>query len=127
MRPSTKPSLQHHSNSLAGLNPLPTTQQVLAAVAIGRADPFAPLPSAAGGATQPGALPAGFRFNGVLRSGAQAQALVQLGSLSGSLSAGEVGGKTTVLLPPGWQVAAVDAQRGRLSLRQGTQLITLDL
>jgi hypothetical protein len=72
-------------------------------------------------------LPSGFRFTGVVRSGSQAQALVQFGSLSGSLSAGEVGGRTTELLPPGWRVAAVDAQRGRLSLQQGSQTVRLDL
>ena len=118
---------QAPADPLAGLNPLPSPQQVLAAVGIGRADPFAPLPPGPGAGAQAPGLPAGFRFSGVVRSGPQAQALVQFGSLSGSLSPGEVGGRTTALLPPGWRVAAVDAQRGRLTLQQGSQTVRLDL
>ena len=126
-RPAAPAAGQAAADPLAGLNPLPSPQQVLAAVGMGRVDPFAPLPPGPGAAAQVAGAPAGFRFTGVVRSGAQAQALVQFGSLSGSLSAGAVGGRSTDLLPPGWRVAAVDAQRGRLSLQQGSQVVRLDL
>lgn len=125
--PPAQEGPQQSANPLGGLNPLPSAQQVLAAVSLGRADPFAPLPPGPGGGAQPQPLPTDFRFRGVVRSGGQVQALVQFGSLSGSLSPGDVGGRTTALLPSGWRVAAVDAQRGRLSLRQGNQLVTVDL
>ena len=110
-----------------GFNPLPTPQQVVAAVRIGRLDPFAPFSPPAGTAPQSTGLPQGFRFSGVVRGGGQAEALVQFGSLSGTLRAGQVGGRSTDLLPQGWTVARVDGQRGRLTLRQGSQLVTADL
>ena len=110
-----------------GFNPLPTPQQVVAAVRIGRLDPFAPVSAPAGTAPQPTGLPQGFRFSGVVRGGGQPEALVQFGSLSGTLRAGQVGGRSTDLLPLGWTVARVDGQRGRLTLRQGGQLVTADL
>jgi len=110
-----------------GFNPLPTPQQVVAAVRIGRLDPFAPFSPPAGTAPQATGLPQGFRFSGVVRGGGQAEALVQFGSLSGTLRAGQVGGRSTDLLPQGWTVARVDGQRGRLTLRQGGQLVTADL
>jgi len=110
-----------------GFNPLPTPQQVVAAVRIGRLDPFAPFSPPAGTAPQSTGLPQGFRFSGVVRGGGQAEALVQFGSLSGTLRAGQVGGRSTDLLPQGWTVARVDGQRGRLTLRQGGQLVTADL
>ncbi len=110
-----------------GFNPLLTPQQVVAAVRIGRLDPFAPFSPPAGTAPQSTGLPQGFRFSGVVRGGGQAEALVQFGSLSGTLRAGQVGGRSTDLLPQGWTVARVDGQRGRLTLRQGGQLVTADL
>jgi len=110
-----------------GFNPLPTPQQVVAAGRIGRLDPFAPFSPPAGTAPQSTGLPQGFRFSGVVRGGGQAEALVQFGSLSGTLRAGQVGGRSTDLLPQGWTVARVDGQRGRLTLRQGGQLVTADL
>jgi len=106
---------------------LPTPQQVVAAVTMGRFDPFAPVSPPAGTAPQPTGLPQGFRFSGVVRGGGQAEALVQFGGLSGTLRAGQVGGRSTALLPLGWTVARVDGQRGRLTLRQGGQLVTADL
>ena len=100
---------------------------MVASVAIGRLDPFAPVAPPAGTAPQPTGLPQGFRFSGVVRGRGQAEALVQFGGLSGTLRAGQVGGRTTDLLPLGWTVAQVDGHRGRLTLRQAGQLVTADL
>lgn len=113
-----------------GLTPLPTPQQVVTAQPVGRADPFAPLPATAG--TGPGvaavpAVPQGFRFNGVIRSGHQAEALVQFGADSGSLRVGDVGGRSTRLLPPGWAVGGIDVARGQLILRASGQAVRLSL
>ena len=115
----------------AGLTPLPSPQQVVTAQPVGRMDPFAPLRAQAsggpGGAALAPAVPQGFRFQGVIRSGNQAQALVQFGGDSGSLRVGDVGGRSTRLLPPGWAVGAIDVARGRLILRASGQAIPLSL
>lgn len=156
-----------------GLTPLPTTDQLLASMPIGRNDPFAPQPQAAsavgpdqtspagssaspapGGraslapgsagavARRPGPgqrpapppplqLPADFRFNGVMRAGSRPQALVQLGPDIGTVCVGArgfcAGSGLAALLPPGWTVAAIDVERGRLTLRQGSRSVTAEL
>jgi hypothetical protein len=68
---------------LPGLTPLPSVNQVVASVASGRVDPFAPL-SAGGSAVgtsgarpAPLSLPPGLVFHGVIRSGGTPEALVQ--------------------------------------------------
>lgn len=111
----------------AGLTPLPSAQQVVTAVPLGRRDPFAPPVAAVVSAPVRLNLPTGFRFSGVILTGGEAQALVQLGSLSGSLRPGDRGGRTTDLLPNGWSVARIDVRRGVLSLRQGQRILSLEL
>lgn len=106
---------------------------MLAAAPGGRVDPFAPQPGFGGaGPTAPARLqlPADFRFSGVMRSAGQPLALVQFGANSGALSVGERGGSQpnqTELLPSGWTVAAIDVDRGVLTLRQGKQVVTAEL
>lgn len=150
----------------SGLQPLPTPQQVIGAVPLGRRDPFAQLlPSFSPGSTGPNGkpvtlqseqaaiasqsgtstsratksgatrlgspgvaaapdgarplqLPKDFSISGVIRSGGITEAVVSYGSLSGSLRAGDRGGRTTDLLPPGWSVAAVDVNQGLLTLQK---------
>ena len=113
---------------VAGLTPLPSSNQVVASVAAGRVDPFAPL-VAAGPVARPAplSLPPGLVFNGVIRSGGSPEALVQFGGETGTLRVGQRGGRTTGLLPAGWSVASIDVQRGRLTLRQGKQSVTAEL
>jgi hypothetical protein len=137
---------------LAGLTPLPTANALLASVAIGREDPLAPqapVPRSAGSATRPpGAqtppgtasrpvaparleLPDNFRFSGVLRAGSTPQAFVEVGDQSGPVCPGADGscpasGLPTVL-PRGWGVAAIDVERGRLTLRKGSRTVTTQL
>lgn len=132
-----------------GLVPLPSPQQVSAAVALGRLDPFtSPVPPSrpqaaaggapgstamgAGGATAgggaaavpkagPPALPADFQFSGVITSRGRAEALVQTGSVSGTVQVGDIGrGSANPWLPQGWSVDAIDARQGVLTLRQGS-------
>jgi hypothetical protein len=110
------------------LTPLPTPQQVIQALPVGRRDPFAPPPVVAV-AKGPAVinLPAGFRFTGVIVAGGQAQALVQRGGLSGSLRVGDRGGGGTNPLPAGWSVARIDGQNGVLTLRQGQRNVKVQL
>jgi hypothetical protein len=128
---------------VAGLTPLPSANALLASVPIGREDPLAPqaslarssgsgspTPQGASAATRPAApapppLPADFRFSGVLRAGSTPQAFVQVGGQSGPVCPGPDGtcpasGLPSVL-PQGWGVAAIDVERGKLTLRQGSR------
>lgn len=114
----------------AGFTPLPTPQQVVAPLATGRPDPFAPL-APAPQALAAVALPEGLRFTGVIRSGGHAQALIQLKDQSGPVCVGPrgycPGAGLPALLPPGWSVTGIDVQNGRLALRQGSQRRILSL
>jgi hypothetical protein len=134
------------------LVPLPTRQEVVTAVAVGRRDPFgdvmprwrlpsppggpggpggSPGAAAGGGATAvrpvPPGVPEGFRLAGVIRSGGRSEAVVQLGTRSGTLRPGDRGGRTTDLLPPGWSVASIDVNRGSLTLQQGGRRVIAEL
>ena len=123
--------------SPAGLTPLATPRQVVTAIGIGRADPFAPVqlaqasgqlgpdgkPKPASGGTT---LPEGFRLTGVMRTGGLAQALVQIGDQSGPLCPGPRGrctgaGYDQPLLPAGWTVTGIDVVNGLLALSDGRQ------
>ncbi|MDP4682169.1 MAG: hypothetical protein NWS39_04980, partial [Cyanobium sp. MAG_255] len=64
---------------MAGLTPLPSSNQVVASVSSGRVDPFAPLQISAS-RPAPLSLPPGLIFNGVIRSGGTPEALVQFGA-----------------------------------------------
>jgi hypothetical protein len=76
-------------------------------------------------------LPADFRFTGVMRRGSTPQAFVQVGDQSGPVCKGPDGACPTSglpsVLPPGWGVAAIDVDRGRLTLRKGNSTITTRL
>jgi hypothetical protein len=108
----------------AGFTPLPTPQQVVAALPTGRLDPFAPLPQAT--AAAPGGTPAGdLLFTGVIRSAGRAQALVQVGDQSGAVCVGRrgvcPGSGLPALLPSDWSVTSIDVASGRLVLNQAGQ------
>ena len=104
-----------------GLTPLPSPQQVLAALPIGRPDPFAPVVVPA----QPGSpAPEGLRLTGVLRSRFGPQAFLQLApGQGGAVCLGPrglcAGSGLPALLPPGWSVVSIDVANGRLLLNQG--------
>ncbi len=122
----------------AGLTPLPSSQQVVAAFQVGRKDPFGTLPEltapVAGGAKgraraaePPPAFLEEFRFSGVIQSAGQSEAVVTYRNFSGSLRPGDRGGRNTDLLPSGWSVASVDVGRGRLTLQSGSRKVSVDL
>ena len=141
----------------AGLDPLPTPQQVVSALPLGRRDPFGgvgPAPvraeveaavtqSGAGKATSSAAsvagqgrsvrpgplqLPSGFHLTGMIQSGGQSQALVELGTQAGPLCVGQrgfcPGAGAPPLLPPGWTVASIDVARGQLVLGRAGRWLT---
>lgn len=127
---------------IAGLTPLPTPTAVVGGLPQGRIDPFAPVASAASGATDasgrplpavkpPLQPPPGFSFSGVVSSRGRAQALVQLAGQTGPICVGTrgfcPGSGIAPLLPAGWSVTRIDVASGLLSLRQGKQSLTLAL
>ncbi len=123
---------------LAGLTPLPSKQQVLAAAPTDRPDPFAPVirpqpaGAAAGAASRPAGpvpltLPEDFRFSGVIAIAGVPQALVQRTEQSGSVVVGDQGGRSTRLIPNGWVVTEIDVHNGRLRMRLGKQTISAAL
>ena len=71
--------------------------------------------------------PEGLRLTGVLQSGGRSEAVVEFKQASGSLHPGDRGGESTDLLPPGWSVAAIDIQRGQLTLQVGRRRVVLDM
>ncbi|CAK6699585.1 hypothetical protein [Synechococcus sp. CBW1107] len=112
----------------AGFTPLPTPQQVVAALPTGRVDPFAPLaqPAAAGApAAAASASASQLRFTGVIRTAGQAQALVQVGDQSGAVCVGRRGvcrgSGLPAFLPADWSVTSIDVASGRLVLNQAGQ------
>ncbi len=72
-------------------------------------------------------LPTGFSVSGVIRSGGLSEAVVSYGALSGSLRPGDRGGRTTDLLPSGWSVAAIDVNRGLITLQKNGQRVSAEL
>ncbi len=122
----------------SGLTPLPTSQQVVAAFPVGRRDPFASLAPAVAPAAPAGAAARAaarrppeflneFKVSGVIQGAGHAEAVVTYKSISGSLRPGDVGGRSTDLLPSGWSVAAVDVQNGFLVLQNGGRKVKVDL
>lgn len=139
IQPATAPAASQ-SLSTPGLVPLPSRKQVLAAVPPGRTNPFAPVAGGPGSPPPPPkteprlrprpaplSLPAEFRFTGVIGSGGVSEAIVEFGPFSGSVRSGDMGGRTTELLPPGWKVASVNVRREHLVLQKGSQRITARL
>ena len=121
-----------------GLNPLPTQSQVVAAVPMGRKDPFAPIPGTRMNPSPakrpqpppsppPLSLPESFRFTGVISSGGGGEAIVELGALSGSVRPGDIGGRTTQLLPQDWKVVSINVSQERLTLQKGERRLTKSL
>jgi hypothetical protein len=72
-------------------------------------------------------LPGDFSLSGVIQSGGTSEAVVTYRDLSGSLRPGDRGGRTTDLLPPGWSVAAIDVQRGVLTLHKDGRKVSAQL
>ncbi|MFM8968342.1 MAG: hypothetical protein ACKOGI_10480 [Vulcanococcus sp.] len=113
----------------SGFTPLPSPQQVLAALPVGRADPFAPVVASAQAA---GPAAEGLRLTGVLRSRFGAQAFLQLAPGQGGAVCVAprgvcAGSGLPALLPPGWSVLSIDVAQGRLLLNQGGQRRLLSL
>ena len=114
--PSPTPPLM---SGATGLKPLPTVQQVQAAVPSGRADPFSPLPVATTAVDQPAS--GGSRLLGVLTVGTETRALFSFGTSRGEICVGPRGHCSPdhpLVLPEGWSVLTIDAQKGCVQLAE---------
>ncbi len=130
------------------LAPLATPQQVVKAVSVGRRDPFGNVlvptliqprespasitaPSRSPAPPRALAWPKGLAFEGVLQTFSETEAMVSYtpeeaggsGPSAGSLRVGDTSAEKPGLLPPGWQVAAIDGNRGELVLRKGGETV----
>lgn len=150
------PQAQAPAAAAIGLQPLPSPEQVSAAVALGRLDPFLdprpPEALAAAGRPSTGAQSSGppatgsisagtttsasplvgrsvqpplvrppLVLTGVIQTGSGPSAIVQRGSESGSLNAGERGTEENPFLPPGWRVESININKGKMVLRHGSR------
>jgi hypothetical protein len=146
-RPRKPPAGADKAKAVASppsLAPLATQQQVVKAVTAGRRDPFGrvlipsiAVPKDTKPTAEPKATvlewPKGLTFEGVLQTFSETEAMVRYspadtkggGARYGSLRVGDIGtGALDSLLPPGWQVAAIDGEQGVLVLRRGGQIIS---
>ena len=109
-----------------GFIAMPSPQQVVEAQPHGRVDPFAPVATATDGSAS-----TELQLTGLIGSGRSAQALISLGSQSGTVCVGRQGlcpgSGLPALLPPGWTVTGIDLGRGELSLNQAGQQRVLSL
>ena len=107
---------------------MPSPQQVVAAQPHGRVDPFAPVATAT---ANDGSASTERHLTGLIGSGRSAQALISLGSQSGTVCVGRQGlcpgSGLPALLPPGWTVTGIDLGRGELRLNQAGQQRVLSL
>ena len=112
----------------AGFIAMPSPQQVVAAQPHGRVDPFAPVATAT---AKDGSVSTELQLTGLIGSGRSAQALISLGSQSGTVCVGRQGlcpgSGLPALLPPGWTVTGIDLGRGELRLNQAGQQRVLSL
>lgn len=119
----------------AGLTPLPSSRQVVAAFQVGRTDPFGSVVAAAVPGTGPGGAAAAVKqpppafleqlqISGVIQSGGSSEVVASFNGESGSLRQGDRGGLDTKLLPLGWRVAAVDVGSGQLILQSGNRKVS---
>jgi hypothetical protein len=122
---------------------------VVKAVSVGRRDPFGNVlvptliqaregpanvvgPARRPAPAKPLTWPKGLAFEGVLQTLSETEAMVsylpeEAGGGppgSGSLRVGDTSAEKPVLLPPGWEVAAIDGDRGVLVLRKDGQTVS---
>lgn len=137
-------ALMTRQPTLLGPDGKPLPLDAAGGAANGGAGRGAAAPGSAGGGARPGGslgspgaqgarplpplkLPTGFSVSGVIRSGGLSEAVVSYGALSGSLRPGDRGGRTTDLLPSGWSVAAIDVNRGLITLQKNGQRVSAEL
>ncbi len=116
---------------LAAVQAALKTEAAAAAAAAAKGAPGTP--GAVGLPFRPAVLQAPVQLTGVIQASGHIEAVVSSGSQSGTLRVGDLGGRTTALLPAGWSVIAIHlGGHGQedvpsLLLQKGKQRVRLKL
>lgn len=103
--------------SSSGGSPTPLSPSASRGAASAAGAASAPAP----GRSQPSVPRLPLLLTGVIQTGPRPSAIVQSGSNSGTLLAGEKGSPANPLLPPGWRVESIHINSGKMVLRHGSQ------
>ena len=112
---------------------LAAAQAALRAEAAAAAKAAPGTPGAVGSPLRPLMLQAPVQLTGVIQTRGHTEAVVSYGNQSGTLRVGDLGGRTTALLPAGWGVVAIhlgghgQADVPSLLLQKGKQRVTVKL
>ncbi len=102
---------------------LQTVEQKTKDINVGRFDPFLP-PQI--GSNSP-AIPKTFKYHGQISSGDVVNAFVSYEDQKGTIKQGDIGGKSTNLLPQGWIVKKIDLNTQSLILSFDSSPVKIDL
>ena len=102
---------------------LQTVEQKTKDINVGRFDPFLP-PQI--GSNSP-AIPKTFKYHGQISSGDVVNAFVSYEDQKGTIKQGDIGGKSTNLLPLGWIVKEIDLNTQSLILSFDSSPVKIDL
>jgi len=111
-----------------------SSEQVIKSFPAGRPDPFS-LDNASGSAQKAGLLSTAeikamikdFQVMGVMRVAGRQAVFVTFQGQSGEVYPGQVGGKSTPFLPPGWRLVAIRVDQGRIELASNNLKAFIDL
>ncbi|PYE01068.1 hypothetical protein DNJ73_06445 [Prochlorococcus marinus XMU1408] len=107
----------------SGLKELKSSNTFIKSIPTGRNDPFLP-PSRQ--SVKP-RIPKSFKFLGFISTGKSISAFVSFNNESGTIKKGDIGGKTTKLLPNGWLVSDLNksSQLLKLSFKNSESILKL--
>ena len=107
----------------SGLKKLQSSKKFIKSITVGRVDPFRP-PSYQSVELS---IPNSFKFLGLISIEKKISAFVSFDNESGTIKEGDIGGKTTTLLPNGWVVSSLNKDTEILELNFKDSKSTLKL
>ena len=106
------------------LQDLLSANDIIKDISIGREDPFLP-PQLKGGTSL--SLPKTFEYHGQIASKDIINVFVSFENRTGTIKPGDIGGKTTDLLPKGWMLSSVDKDTKVIILNYENLSLLVDL
>ena len=103
--------------------PLLTGSELIEGMSVGRKDPFLP-PEINGNELT---IPASFKYKGHISTSKVVNAFVSFENRAGIIKPGDIGGKTTDLLPNGWRMFEIDINTKDLILKFEERLFNVEL
>ena len=116
-------SLIPDNNENPNLNELIEVEKIIERISIGRNDPFLP-PQVEGSEL---VVPDSFKYKGQIVSKEVLSAFVSYQNQSGTIKPGDVGGKSTNLLPLDWVMESIDTNTKVLTLSFDDNYFKIDL